>query len=183
MVSRVLPHDWYPAALPDNVVLGERSWCYSAFAFMHCSSERPGAVRIGRDSGIHAGCMFELGPAGEVDIGDYCTLVGATITTNGRIRIGDYTFIAHDVVLADTFCAVPPGAPARANTAAVAGELVISMGEDVWIGARAILLKGAHLADGVIVGAAAVVDFAVPPYAIVAGNPAQIVGYAPGSPA
>ena len=180
-MSRVLPHDWYPAALPDNVMLGDRSWCYSVFAFMHCRSLCATAVRVGHDSGIHAGCMFELGPAGEVDIGNYCTLVGATIATNGRVVIGNYAFIAHDVVLADNFCAVPPGAPMVAGVTAAAGELTISMGEDVWIGARAIILRGAHLGDGVIVGAGAVVDFPVPPYAVVAGNPARIVGQARGA--
>jgi acetyltransferase-like isoleucine patch superfamily enzyme len=178
MVNRVLPHDWYPAALPDNVTLGERSWCYSAFAFVHYRSARACGVRVGRDAGIYAGCMFELGPAGEVDIGDYCTIVGATISTNGRVVIGSYAFIAHDVVLADTYCAMPPVAATSSNAAAAPREVVISIGEDVWIGARAVLLGGAHLGDGVIVGAGAVVDFAVPPYAIVAGNPAQIVGYA-----
>ena len=178
MVSRTLPHDWYPAAVPDNVELGERSWCYSAFAFAHYRSARPCGVRVGHDTGIYSGCMFELGPAGEVDIGDYCTLVGATIATNGRVVIGSYAFIAHDVVLADTCFVVPPGRSTRPDAAAP-NDVVISIGEDVWIGARAVLLRGAHLADGVIVGAGAVVDFAVAPYAIVAGNPAQIVGYTP----
>jgi len=178
MMSRVLPHDWYPEGLPDNVVLGERSWCYSAFAFVHYRSARACGVRVGRDTGIYSGCMFELGPTGEVEIGDYCTLVGATIATNGRVVIGSYTLIAHDVVLADTCCALPPLPSARPDAAAPPGELVISIGEDVWVGARAVLLRGANLGDGVIVGAGAVVDFAVPAYAIVAGNPAQIVGHA-----
>jgi acetyltransferase-like isoleucine patch superfamily enzyme len=181
MLSRLLPHDWFPSPLPGNVVIGQRSWCYSAFAFVHCRSLRASAVRVGRDSGIYAGCMFELGPTGEVDIGDYCTLVGATISTNGRVVIGNYAFIAHDVVLADSFCPVPPLAPAHSSAATVAGELVISISNDVWIGARAVILGGAHLAEGVIVGAGAVVDFPVPPYAIVAGNPARVVGQARGA--
>ena len=40
------------------------------------------------------------------------------------------------------------------------------------------LTSGARLGAGAVVGAAAVVDFEVPPYAVVAGNPARIVGYA-----
>ena len=40
------------------------------------------------------------------------------------------------------------------------------------------LLSGARLGKGVIVGAGAVVDFCVPDYAIVAGNPARVVGWA-----
>lgn len=49
--------------------------------------------------------------------------------------------------------------------------------EDVWIGARSLLLRGVHLGRGCIVGAGSVVRHSVPPYAIVAGNPAKIVGF------
>jgi acetyltransferase-like isoleucine patch superfamily enzyme len=55
------------------------------------------------------------------------------------------------------------------------GRIVI--GNDVWIGHRAYIRAGARLGDGCIVGALAVVTKDVPPYAIVAGNPARIVGY------
>ncbi len=49
------------------------------------------------------------------------------------------------------------------------------IGNDVWIGRDARILPGARLGDGVIVGAGAVVGGNVPPYAVVAGNPAQVV--------
>jgi virginiamycin A acetyltransferase len=49
------------------------------------------------------------------------------------------------------------------------------VGPDCWIGHGALILPGAHLGAGVIVGAGAVVRGAVPPYAIVAGNPARLV--------
>ena len=49
------------------------------------------------------------------------------------------------------------------------------IGNDVWIGAGATILPGAHLGDGVIVGAGAVVVGNVPPYSVVAGNPARIL--------
>lgn len=53
----------------------------------------------------------------------------------------------------------------------------IIVDEDVWIGARTVLLRGVHLGRGCIVGAGSVVRKAVPPYAIVTGNPAKIVGF------
>ena len=49
------------------------------------------------------------------------------------------------------------------------------IGNDVWIGAGATILPGARIGDGVIVGAAAVVGGTVPPYTVVAGNPARIL--------
>ncbi|MBL8286721.1 MAG: antibiotic acetyltransferase [Rubrivivax sp.] len=51
----------------------------------------------------------------------------------------------------------------------------VRVGHDVWIGRSAIVLPGVEIGDGAVVGAGAVVTKAVPPYAIVAGNPARIV--------
>ncbi len=53
------------------------------------------------------------------------------------------------------------------------GDIVI--GNDVWIGANCLILSGAEIGSGAVVAGAAVVRGTVPPYAIVAGNPARIV--------
>jgi maltose O-acetyltransferase len=53
----------------------------------------------------------------------------------------------------------------------------IVIGNDVWIGTRAILLPGVTIGDKAIIGAGCVVTKNVPPCAIVAGNPARIVRY------
>ena len=168
-----LPHDWFPRELPSNVVIGERSWLYSAFAFLHYRSRRLCGVRVGHDTGLYNGTFFDLGPNGEVEIGNYCTLVGVIIASNRRVVIGDYAFIAHEVVIADD-----PAAQPAAGEAAGAAAPGVLIGENPWIGAQAILLGGARIGEGAIVGAAAVVDGEVPPYAVAAGNPAQVVGWA-----
>jgi maltose O-acetyltransferase len=50
--------------------------------------------------------------------------------------------------------------------------------DDVWIGARVIILAGCnHIGTGVIIGAGSVVTKDIPDYAIVAGNPAKIIRY------
>ena len=173
-VPNGLPHDWFPRSVPANVHIGQGSWLYSAFAFLHCRSNRPMALRTGRACGIYNGCFFELGPQGEVELGDYCTLVGAIVATNGRVVIGDYCFVAHEVVIAD----VPAAVPWRGSEGEAPPELSVSLGDDVWVGAGAVLLKGARIGDGAVVAARAVVDFAVPAGVIVAGNPARVVGHA-----
>ena len=170
MSGAMLSHDWFPRPLPANVVLGERSWCYSSYAFLHYHSRRPCGVRVGNDSGIYHGTFFELGPDGEVDIGNFATLVGAIISTNARVVIGDYAFLAHEVVLADSFVSGPH--PSAGGGTRSGG---IMLGKNCWIGARSVLLSGAVIGEGAVVGAGALVDFEVPSYAVVAGNPARIV--------
>lgn len=174
-----LAHDWFPKPLPANVRLGDRSWCYSSFSCCHFQSRHSEAVRVGHDTGIYHGTFFELGPEGEVEIGNYCTLVGAIVSTNARVTIGDYAFIAHEVLIADRFDAVPFDDRRSKNNAPIRDRRAdeICIGGNSWICARAILLAGARIGEGAIVGAAAVVDFEVPPFAIVAGNPARITGW------
>jgi len=55
------------------------------------------------------------------------------------------------------------------------GDVVIK--NDVWIGYNVTILSGVTIGDGAVIGAGSVVVKDVPPYAIVSGNPAQIVRY------
>jgi len=53
----------------------------------------------------------------------------------------------------------------------------VNIGNDVWIGRSAIILSGVNVGNGAVVGAGSVVTKDVPPYAIVAGNPARLIRY------
>lgn len=55
------------------------------------------------------------------------------------------------------------------------GDVVI--GSDVWIGSGATIMSGVTIGHGAVVGAMAVVAHSIPPYVIVAGNPARTIGY------
>ena len=55
------------------------------------------------------------------------------------------------------------------------GNIVVE--DDVWIGARAIIMSGVKIGQGAVVAAGAVVSKDVPPYAIVGGVPAKIIKY------
>jgi chloramphenicol O-acetyltransferase type B len=55
--------------------------------------------------------------------------------------------------------------------------LPVEIGNDVWIGTRAIILDGVKIGHGAIVAASAVVTHDIPPYAIVGGVPAKVIRY------
>jgi len=162
-----LPHDWFPSDLPANVTIGEGSWVHSTYAFLRCRSERATAVRIGRCSGVYAWSSFELGPAGAVEIGHHCTITEVVFATNGTVRIGDRTMVSYQVVIADG----PWPVPGRGGGSG--GEIVLE--EDVWVGARCVLLPGASIGAGSVLATGSVLDHAVPPGVLAAGNPARVV--------
>lgn len=53
----------------------------------------------------------------------------------------------------------------------------VKIGNDVWIGARSIIMKGVNIGNGAIIGAGALVVKDVPEYAVVGGNPAKIIKF------
>ena len=55
------------------------------------------------------------------------------------------------------------------------GDVII--GNDVWIGRRAMILSGVTIGDGAVIAAGALVAKDVPPYAVVGGNPAKVLRY------
>jgi acetyltransferase-like isoleucine patch superfamily enzyme len=173
-----LDDDWYGQPLPTNVDVGPKSWLHSSYVFLHFRSERPFALKVGHDTGIYVETFFDLGPDGEVIVGDYCTLAGPIVSTNGRVTIGNHVLISREVVISDCALARPPACNAAAQLATHL-PADIEIGDNAWIGTRAVLLPGAKIGEGAIVGAATVVDFEVPPFAIVAGNPAKVVAWAP----
>ena len=56
-------------------------------------------------------------------------------------------------------------------------DLGVVIEDDVWIGARAVILRGVRLGRGSVIGAGAIVTKSVPPYAVVVGNPARVIQF------
>lgn len=104
--------------------------------------------------------------AGVLSLGSGYAVDGVHIDCHHAVTIGHGVAIAKDAVIMDTDHHAISG---RAMTAPV------TIGDHVWIGARAIVLKGVTIGDGAIVAAGAVVTRDVPAATIVAGNPARPV--------
>jgi acetyltransferase-like isoleucine patch superfamily enzyme len=129
-----------------------RGTVVKAFAVVQSSG---GAVRFGKDCAISSFVHISTG-AGDVIAGDFvriapnCTLVGGTKEVRAR-----------NVLLKDQ----PEGEPKG-----------IRIGDDVLIGAGAVILPGTRIEPGAVIGAGSVVTGTVPEYAIVAGTPAAVIG-------
>jgi acetyltransferase-like isoleucine patch superfamily enzyme len=167
-----LEHDWCPLPLPSSVVCGERSYFHSSFALLHSVSRHTLSVSVGHDTGVYRESIFDLGPGGRVSIGDFCTVVGAIFCTNGSIAIGNHVLISREVVFADRAVARPFDI-SHADDSRPADTII---GSDAWIGTRVAIMAGSRIGEGSIVGAGSVVDGSFPPFTIVAGNPARVVG-------
>lgn len=115
----------------------------------------------------------------------YGPLEVLTCNEKQQLRIGHYCSIAqgvtfvlsadHDVKRISTF----PFKAQCLRTARVEGTSKgdIQVDDDVWIGCGATILSGVHIGQGAVVAAGAVVTKDVPPYAIVGGVPAKVIGY------
>jgi acetyltransferase-like isoleucine patch superfamily enzyme len=103
---------------------------------------------------------------------------GSSISIAKSVSIGEHCLIAGGVRIYD-LDGHPLDATTRRTGETSAEEAIrpVKIGNDVWIGSGAIILKGISIGDRSIVGAASIVTKDIPPDVVVAGNPATIVRY------
>jgi virginiamycin A acetyltransferase len=128
-------------------------------AYSYASAHHPPA-----DWAAHlAPYLYDFSPERLV-IGKFCQIADGVqfITASANHRLDGFTSYPFFIFGGDPASMPGPGPDTL-------------IGNDVWIGQGARILPGARIGDGVIVGAGAVVGGTVPPYAIVAGNPARVL--------
>lgn len=103
-----------------------------------------------------------------IDIGEYCV-----IRASGGVTLGDRVLVAAGAVI--TSREHPVALPRHGVTA----DAPIHIGDDVWIGAGAIVLPGISIGRGAVIAAGAVVTADVAPFTIVGGVPAREIGRVP----
>jgi acetyltransferase-like isoleucine patch superfamily enzyme len=104
-----------------------------------------------------------------------------------NLFIGSYTSIARNVCIQAkkathnekflTTCHIDWANDIFCDINYIRNDENVTIGNDVWIGTRAIILSGVTIGDGAVIGAGAVVTHDVEPYSIVGGNPAQHIRY------
>lgn len=118
------------------------------------------------DFSIHYGCHIVVGRNATLNIKTGYMNSGCRINCDTSITIGENATIANDVVIRDTDSHSLNGCSAAAP---------ITIGNNVWIGTRAIILKGVTIGDGAVIAAGAVVTRNVPHRTLVGGVPAKII--------
>ncbi len=110
-------------------------------------------ISIGNESGVGENSFLQ--DIGKINIGNNvlmgpeCMLFTANHRTEKKELIGKQGIIVKDIIIKD----------------------------DVWIGARSIILPGVTLAEGTVVAAGSIVTKSSEPYSVIGGNPAKIIKY------
>ena len=108
-----------------------------------------------------------------LNIGPYTFLgKGVEIDCHTHIEIGEHTLLAPGSFITDHSHDI--AASKRVDQQPCQSKPVI-IGNDVWIGANAVVLPGVHIGEGAVVGAGAVVTHDVEAMTVVAGVPARII--------
>ena len=130
--------------------------------------EENGTFEINDNFIMYAGSYIRVIKNGHLEINGGFINEGVEITCASKITIGKGATIARDVVIRDY-----DGHTIELPDYQIAKPITI--GDNVWIGNRAMILKGVNIGDGAIVGAGSIVTKDVPAGAIVVGNPARVV--------
>lgn len=113
-------------------------------------------------------------PNAVIKIGNNVGVSGATISSNSAVVIGDNVLIGSGVLITDSDAhSINP--TFRTDKSKIK-SLPINIEDDVFIGARSIILKGVTIGRGALIGAGSVVSKNVDAFAIVGGNPAKKIG-------
>ena len=111
-------------------------------------------------------------------IGDGVSLNGTAITARSTIiSIGKNTMFAPDCIIMDTDFHVPWPAFKRSFNPGFENDKSVTIGENVWVGARSIILKGVSIGDNSVIAAGSIVTKSIPANVLAAGNPAKVVKY------
>jgi len=113
-----------------------------------------------------------LAPGAELNLGPGVGISGSVLCAGESIRIGEQTIIGAGAMLIDNDFHSPAGDWGWATDSVLTARPIV-VGRGVFIGARAIILKGVTIGDRAIIGAGAVVTKAVPERHLAVGNPAR----------
>ena len=129
--------------------------------------------KVGQDVNIEKHVFF--GKGNGITIGDRSG-IGLNARIQGPLSIGKYVMMGPDVIIYTRNHDIQNTTVPMIDGGETPPRAVV-IEDDVWIGARAIILPGVRIGQGAVIGAGAVVTKNVGKYEIVGGVPAKIIGH------
>lgn len=180
----------------DRISMGiwrrwRRAWLRARFPRAHW----------GRGCDVRLGVRLALSPRGHLRVGEEVVFErDATLECAGTLSIGDRSIFGHHCTVAAKQsieighdCLIAEMVSIRDHDHAFEDFTIpirdqgstcapVRIGNNVWLAARVVVVKGVTIGDGAIVGAGAVVTKDIPAGAIAVGVPARVVKMRPGAP-
>ncbi len=128
----------------------------------------------------HSTSIATVTETAQLIINEYCGFSGNFICCAQKIIIGKYVNVGTGACIYDTDFHPIDYLQRRNNPGFDLNQVSsapVIIGDDVWIGANSIILKGVNLGDRTIVAAGSVVTKSFPSDCIIGGNPAKIIRY------
>lgn len=109
---------------------------------------------------------------GRIEIGDHTFInYGSSITARTSVKIGAHCFLGHYTFIMDNHqhdvvrhMELPPSAP-------------VIIEDNVWIGSKVVILPGVRIGCQAVIGAGSIVTRDIPPRCVAAGSPARVLRY------
>jgi len=138
---------------------------------------RPGLGRLILGRWLHLGVDTAIRPAtrGTLRIGDKCTFARRnSINCYLDVELGDSVLVA-DGRLHLRLRPIASTTPNRPIKDQGIVKSRVRIGDDVWLGTKATVVRGVAIGDGAVVGANAVVTHDIPDYGVAVGSPARVI--------
>lgn len=117
-----------------------------------------------------------FGAGAAIKIGSGVEISGASITARSKtIVIGPNTLIGPNCIIVDSDFHAPWPAETRSFNPGYENDAAVSIGANCWLGMSVMVLKGASIGEGAIIGAGSVVTGVIPSFSVAAGVPARVI--------